>query len=49
MLQISPARRYYFDAQHPSGHYLLDLSEQTHFDLASQLMIINAGAGAAVT
>ena len=35
---------YYFDAQHPSGHYLLDLSEQTHFDLAGQLMVINAGA-----
>ena len=37
---------YYFDAQHPSGHYLLDLSEQTHFDLAGQLMVINAGASA---
>ena len=35
---------YYFDAQHPSGHYLLDLSEQTHYDLAGQLMVINAGA-----
>lgn len=34
---------YYFDPQHPTGHYLLDLSEQTHFDLAGQLMVINAG------
>jgi hypothetical protein len=33
---------YFFDPHHPTGHYLLDLSEQTHFDLASQLMIINA-------
>lgn len=34
---------YFFDALHPTGHYLLDLSEQTHFDLANQLMVINAG------
>ncbi len=34
---------YYFDPHHPSGHYLLDLSEPTHCDLAGQLMVINAG------
>ena len=34
---------YYFDAQHPTGHYLLDLSDQTNFDLAGQLMVINGG------